>query len=184
MRIKGSALLSRKEIVIRRFGPSAWTELVADMAKAHSTFQSPIVAASQIPVDEFLAFHDELVRRFFPDDDRIYHRLGEESAEWALTKGPYKKFLARKDVAGFVAAIPSLSGAYWTEAGTSYRASMQGDAVDFEVTGLATWHPYFEYFVAAYNKRALELVSGKSVEMVQIKGGSGSEYRYLFRIDA
>jgi hypothetical protein len=181
LKIKGSALLARREIVVHRFGDRAWANLIADMAGECPSFRSPIVAASQVPVDEFLAFHDELVRRFFSGDPGTYHDLGDQSAEWALTKGPYKNFLARKDVPGYVEAIPSLSSAYWTDAPTSYRATLQGDTVEFEVSGLPLWHPYFEYFVVAYNKRALELVSGKRVEMSRVRGGSGASYFYRFR---
>jgi hypothetical protein len=180
VKIKGSALLARKEIVTRRFGVEAWTRLVQDMAVRHPCFRSPVVASSLLPVGEFLEFHDELVERFFKGDANVYFQLGEQSAQWALTKGPYKRFLARKDLDGFVASIPNLSNAYWDEATTSYRATIDGDVVEFEVSGLPEWHPYFEYLVVGYIKAALELLCGP-IDMEQLKGGSGTEYHYRFR---
>jgi hypothetical protein len=182
MKIKGSSLLARKESVTRRFGTDAWTGLVADMAAVHPCFRSPLRTMSLIPVREFLAFHDELVRRFFPNDDQIYMRLGEESAKWALTEGPYKRFMARKDIASFVASIPNLSNAYWTETTCIYKAVLEDDVVDLKVSGLPEWHPYFEYILVGYVKGALELLCATRVAVECLQGGSGTEYHYRFRL--
>jgi hypothetical protein len=182
VKVKGSAVLARKDIVTRRFGADAWAKLVDDMAGRAASFQSPIVASSRIPVGEFLAFHDELVRRFFHGNTKVYQELGAESAEWALTKGPYKKYLVGKDLPGFVQAIPNLSAAYWEEAQTRYHATLDGNVVELEVSGLPMWHPYFEYLVAGYIKRALELLCGGSVRSERLKGGAGTEYHYRFAV--
>ena len=182
MKIKGSALLARREIVTRQFGAAAWKQLVGDMAKVHAFFQSPLVASSLVPVREFLAFHDELVKRFFQGDSQIYFRLGAQSAVWALTKGPYKQFLARKDVEAFVAAIPHLSNAYWEDTTASYHATIEHDVVELRISGLPMWHPYFEYLVVGYISTALELLCGKPVERERLKGGSGAEFCYRLRV--
>ena len=182
VKIKGSALLARKEIVTSKFGPRAWADLVSHMAAAYPYFNSPLVAASLVPVREFLAFHDELLRRFYDGDSHVYFRLGEESAEWALTRGPYKKFMNRKDIASFVASVPYLSSAYWEDATTTYRANLDGDVVTLEVAGLPWWHPYFEYLVVGYIKHALELLCGKKVALERLKGGAGTEYVYEFHV--
>jgi hypothetical protein len=182
VKIKGSALLARREIVTRRFGADAWARLVADMAAVYPYFHSHLMASSLVPVPEFLAFHDELLRRFYPDDDGIYFRLGEESAAWALTEGPYKNFMARKDVASFVGSAANLSNAYWAEAACVYTAVLEGDVVDFQVAGIPYWHPYFEYLVAGYVKGALEMLCGNRVTAECVKGGSGTEYHYRFHL--
>ena len=183
VRVKGSALLARREVITRQFGAEAWAKLVQDMAHVLPAFRSPVVAASLIPLREFLAFQDELVRRFFHGDDQAYFRLGEESARWALTEGPYKKFMARKDVAAFVQSIPSLSNAYWESAGaTTYAAAIEGDAVHLRVTGLPVWHPYLEFLVVGYIGAALEMLCGTHVPKKCLKGGSGTEYHYAFTI--
>lgn len=182
MKIKGSALLARKEIVMRRFGAEAWAQLVADMAATYPYFRAPLVASSLVPVREFLAFHDQMVARFFSGEGNVYFRLGEESAKWALTKGPYRRFLARKDVGEFVESIPNLSSAYWESPATTYRASLAGKVVTLEVTGLPEWHPYFEDLVVGYIKSALELVTTAPVHAERVRGGGGTDYEYRFHV--
>jgi hypothetical protein len=182
VKIKGSALLARKEFVTRRFGADAWTRLVADVAVVYPVFHSPVRSMTLIPVPGFLAFHDELLRRFFPGESDVYFRLGEQSAAWAFTEGPYKRFMARKDIASFVASMPNLSNAYWAESGCTYTTTLEGDVVDFKVAGLPEWHPYFEYVVVGYFKRALEMLSGARVVAECVQGGSGTAYHYRFHI--
>jgi hypothetical protein len=183
VKIKGSALLARKEIITRRFGVAAWQSLLSDMAREHACFRTPVVAASLLPVREFLEFHDELLRRFYRGEPRAYFELGEESARWALVEGPYRKFLARKDVEAFVASIPNLSNAYWERSGVSYAAALDGGVVELRVAGLPLWHPYFEYLVVGYIRTALELLQGKPVESERIIGGSGEAYTYRFHLE-
>ena len=182
MKIKGSALLARKEFVTRRFGADAWTRLVADMALVYPFFHSPVRTMSLIPVPDFLAFHDELLRRFFPGESDAYFRLGEQSAAWAFTEGPYKRFMARKDIASFVASMPNLSNAYWAESGCTYNATLEGAVTDFKVAGLPEWHPYFEYVVVGYIKGALEMLCEAPVVAECVEGGSGTGYHYRFHI--
>ena len=184
MRIKGSALLARKEIVTRRFGADAWSRIAQDMAARYPTFSAPLMASSLIPVNEFLAFHDEIMRRFYSGSSDEYFALGEESAEWALTKGPYRRFLDRKDVASFVDSIPRLSSAYWDDPSTSYRATLDNETVELFVDGLPVWHPYFEYLVVGYIRRALKILCGDPVRTERVTGGSGTAYHYRFRLPA
>jgi hypothetical protein len=182
VKVKGSAVLARKDIITRRFGADAWSKLVDDLRGRLPSFRSPIVASSLVPVHEFLAFHDELLRRFFNGQTKVYLELGAESAEWALTKGPYRRFLAGKDLSGFVQAIPNLSGAYWEDAHTWYRSTLDHNVVELEVGGLPMWHPYFEYLVVGYIKHALELLSGGPVKSEQVRGGKGTGYQYRFSV--
>ncbi len=182
VKIKGSSLLARKDLVTRQFGAPAWLDLIDGLALKYPYFASPVVASSLVPMREFLAFHDELVNRFFGGKDDIYFRLGEESANWAFTSGPYRKFFARKDVGAFVDSIPRLSGAYWESSATSYRATLDRDVVDLFVSGLPTWHPYFEYVVVGYIKASLARLCGGEIATERVVGGKGSEYHYRFRL--
>ena len=90
MKVSGTTILTRKTLVSRRFGSEAWRGLFRDMALSHPWFRQPITASSLVPLPEFLTFHDELVRRFYPDRKDALFELGAESARWALVDGPPK----------------------------------------------------------------------------------------------
>lgn len=181
MRVKGTALLSRKQIVVRKFGDGAWQRLTQDMAQSHPFFASPVVASSLIPLSAFLAFHDELIRRFYRGNQKAYFELGEDSARWALTEGPYKAFVASGDVARFVESFPRLWDTYLLETTSWCKVELDGDVVELQAFELPQWHPYFEYFIAGYLHGALELLCGETVTMTALAGG-GKQYHYRFRM--
>jgi len=90
--------LARKHIVTKQFGEGAWAELFKDVATRFPYFAQPLLATSIIPLPEFISFHDELVRRFYAGRPESYFFLGEQSARWAVTEGPYKSFIDDKDL--------------------------------------------------------------------------------------
>jgi hypothetical protein len=179
MKIKGVALLSRKNVVIKDFGERAWEELWQDMAARYECFRRPVLATSAIPIDEFLVLHDELVRRLYKDMKNAYATLGEQSARWAVTEGPYKGFVTDRDFAGFADFFPRTWGTYFLET-TSYCTShLRADnVIDFRAFDLPKWHPYFEYFIVGYFKGALELICANPILTRQVQGGSGTSYHH------
>ena len=100
MRVRGLTILTRKVIVTRRFGADAWLMLYRDVAGVHRSFRSLITPETLVPLTDYLTFHDELVRRFYKDDDTSHFALGRESARWALVDGPCKSFLSRRTCGG------------------------------------------------------------------------------------
>jgi DNA-binding CsgD family transcriptional regulator len=176
----GISVLTRKRIVVRRFGTDAWKRFYGDVAGAHSCFRSFITADSFVPLPAYLAFHDELMRRFFKEDERSYLEMGRESSRWALTEGPLKAFLEGRDLKGFVASLPNLHKLYFAGATTWSEAFLTSTGVDFKVFGLPQWHPYFEYFIVGYIAEALEMFCANPIRTVRLHGGTGSEYHYLF----
>jgi hypothetical protein len=183
MKVKGVALLARKNVVIREFGERAWEELWQDMADRYPCFRRPVLATSAVPVDEFLALHDELVRRFYKDVKNAYGTLGEQSARWAVTEGPYKSFVADKDFAGFAEFFPRTWGTYFLETTSRCTTHLRDDSVvDFRAVDLPKWHPYFEYFIVGYFKGALELICANPILTRQLQGGSGTSYHYEIRL--
>lgn len=181
MRVKGTAWLSRKQIVLRKFGEPAWERLVQDMAKMFPFFSAPVVATSLLPLPEFLAFHDELIRRFYGSNQKSYFQLGEDSARWALTEGPYKAFIASRDVAKFVEAFPRLWDTYLVETTSWCKIDLDGDVIELQAFDLPQWHPYFEYFIVGYVHAALELICEERVGVVAVVGG-GKHYHYRLRL--
>jgi|HubBroStandDraft_2_1064218.scaffolds.fasta_scaffold641377_1 hypothetical protein len=183
MRIKGTALLARKKFIENAFGEGAWRKLIEDLRGEYPSLGEPLTAATLYRVGDFLAMHDEIVRRFYGGDEGIYVKLGEQSAEWALTQGPYKSFMMRKDVKSFVDSFPSLWSAYFHETESTGTVTLTGNSIVLEARNLPVWHPYFEYLVAGYLKKGLELLGAK-VTMRQIEGGPNAEkgFKYEFEL--
>jgi DNA-binding CsgD family transcriptional regulator len=176
----GISVLARKRIVVRRFGADAWTRFYGDIAATHPEFRSFISADSFVPLPAYLAFHDELMRRFFKEDEVSYLEIGRESSRWALTEGPLKAFLEGRDLPGFVASLPRLHKLYFDGAATWSEASLGESSVDFKVFDLPHWHPYFEHFIVGYIAEALEQFCANPIRAVRLSSGFGNHYNYLF----
>jgi DNA-binding CsgD family transcriptional regulator len=90
MQVRGIVLQTRKALVTRRFGAEAWAGLYRDVATAHPRLRAPVGQSSLLPLPTYLAFHDELMRRFFHDDESHF-LLGAESARWMMKDGPRRR---------------------------------------------------------------------------------------------
>lgn len=183
MRVHGAALLARKHIVIKRFGERKWSELFGDMATRFSYFTRPVIASSDVPLPEFISFHDELVRRFFSGDAQAYSVLGGESARWAVTEGPYRTFIAGKDFEGLSRTFPETWKMYFADTSSYCTTLVRDNSVEFEVFNLPIWHPYFEYFVVGYFKGLLDMICANPIYISRLSGG-GKQYRYRFSTSA
>jgi DNA-binding CsgD family transcriptional regulator len=179
MKIRGLTVLTRKVIVTRQFGAEAWLHLYRDVAGARRCFRSLITPETLIPLPDYLAFHDELVRRFYADDDVSHFALGRESARWALIDGPCKTFLDHKDLRGFVGTFPRFWKTYFSETSSHSEASLNGDSVEFKTFDLPQWHPYFEHFVMGYMTEVLEMFCANPIGATRLRGGGGRGYHYL-----
>jgi len=99
MRVNSNALLARKMVVTRTFGAEAWNQIFRRLARVHPCLRSPLTASSQVPLVEFLAFHNELMDRLYGGDaNSTYFELGEQSANWAFVDGPCKKFIEDREI--------------------------------------------------------------------------------------
>lgn len=156
MNVKGTALIARRQIVVAEFGEEAWESFFAKLAHADPTLDG-VLPITSIPVANFLAFSNALVDEFYRGDQKVHWRFGEESAEWALTEGPYAHFRVSRDVRAFLRATPMLWKAYYSEG--SFEASMdpEGKYVQAHIE-CPIRHLHFEYSVMGFTSRALELV--------------------------
>jgi DNA-binding CsgD family transcriptional regulator len=179
MRVNSNALLARKMIVTRKFGADAWNQIFRRLARVHPCLRAPLTASSQVPLPEFLAFHDELVDRLYSGDARsTYFELGEQSAGWAFVDGPCKSFIEEREIGQVAQSFPLIWRAYYTETASTCDAKVTSDGVEFNVRGLPEWHPYFEYLFTGFMKGAMELVCANPVEATRLRGGAG-EFTYL-----
>jgi DNA-binding CsgD family transcriptional regulator len=149
------------------------------MARGHRCFRSLVTAETRVSLPAFLAFHDELMRRFFKEDDAAYMQLGRDASRWAVQEGPLGRLLEGNDFAAVVASLPRFHAAYFTEAATWSEASVTNDGVEFKVHELPAWHPYFEHFIVGYIAEILELYCANPVQASRLGGGGGTQYHYL-----
>jgi len=181
VKVRGISILARKAIITRRFGMEAWKSLYGDVARAHHCFQSFITAESVVPLTAYLAFHDELMRRFFKLDEASYTEIGHEASRWALTEGPLKAFLERQDFTRFVPSLARFHRLYFDDTGSWSEASLTKEGVDFKVFDLPEWHPYLEHFIVGYIAEVIEMFCANPISAVRLSGGAGRTYHYSFR---
>nr|ALD83709.1 LuxR family transcriptional regulator [Sorangium cellulosum] len=183
MKVSGTTILTRKTLVSRRFGSEAWRGLFRDVALANPWFRRPITASSLVPLPEFLAFHDELVRRFYPDGKDALFELGAESARWALVDGPLNRFVQDAEISSLVATVQNLWYRYFAETDSRSEAILSDAGVEFRVRDLPAWHPYLEHFVIGYTKEVLELYCANPIWTHRLTEGRGTAYGYLLTTD-
>jgi DNA-binding CsgD family transcriptional regulator len=183
MKVSGTSILTRKTLVTREFGTEAWHGFFRDLAIAHPSFRRPLTARSLVPLPDFLAFHDELVHRFYPQGQDALFGLGVESARWALVDGPLKDFVRDPELPSLVESFPKLWHRYFIETDSASSASLTDAGIEFKVRDLPAWHPYFEHFVIGYMKEMLELYCANPVQAHRLSSGRGRGYGYLLATD-
>lgn len=183
MQVSGTTILTRKTLVTRKFGSDAWQGFFRDMALSHPCFRRPITAQSRIPLEDFLAFHDELVGRFYPNGRDDLFVLGAESARWALIDGPLKDFVRDPGIDTVVESFPRLWQRYFAETESRSEARLVEAGVEFRVHNLPAWHPYFEHFVIGYMREMLEIYCANSIWTRRLSQGIGRDYSYLLAMD-
>lgn len=181
MKVRGITVLTRKNIVIRRFGTEAWLHLYRDVAASHPCFRSLVTPDSLVPLSAYLTLHDELIRRMYRDNAASNVELGRESARWALSEGPCKSALERRDLGGFVGSFPKLWSVYFADTSSRSEAGVTTDAVEFKVYDLPQWHPYLEHFIMGFNAEILESFCANPIGIARLRGGGGKNYHYLLQ---
>ena len=179
MLIKGTAFLSKKHQIVRMKGEAAWNQFMQQLAGKDAFFDQTILATTLIPYRTFLWFQDQMLAWFFDGEIDAYWMIGARSADWALKEGPYKSYLANRDIAGFVARFPNLWSTYFTV--SEAKTSMTGNLIEVRAFGLPVWHPYFEYLVMGYFKRGLELL-GATVEEQRVSPARALDFHYRFTL--
>jgi DNA-binding CsgD family transcriptional regulator len=183
MMVSGTSILTRKTLVTRKFGAESWHGFFRDLAVGHPGFRRPITARGLVPLPDFLAFHDELVRRFYPQGEEALFELGVESARWALVDGPLKDFVRDPELPSLVESFPKLWHRYFIETDSASSALLTDAGIEFKVRDLPAWHPYFDHFVIGYMKEMLELYCANPVQAHRLSAGHGTGYGYLLATD-
>lgn len=182
MDVKGTAFLARKVMLIEEIGEDVYQRFLAEIAEREPIFGQGIVATTLIPIRSFIAFNEAIVDRFFNGDPNAYFRFGEKSAEHALLIGPYKRIRETSSIAAFVESARFIYQGYYT-AGRA-EGSIEGDEAELKIHGIPSdcRHLYFEYVIASYVRRGIELTGLRSTTMTRVLGFSRGDdeihYRY------
>ena len=183
MKVKGTAFIARKSMLVPEIGEARWDALVAEVSEKEPAFRRPILASTVLPIEGFLRLQDEIVRQIYGGDEKSYFDFGEKSAQWSLTQGPYKHLVKSKSYEQFARLARGIYANYFTEGEAT--SEVIDNLVRLRIHGVPKQHhhAYFEYAICGYFKRGLELVSGKPVVMKAIRGFTrgDSDVFYEFR---
>jgi len=182
MQVKGTAFLAREKAIIAAFGAERWKTFLDAVAETEPFFKRHVSALTWIPIEPFLLLHDRLLAEFFQGDQKAFWTMGEKSAEWALTEGPYAIYVRNRNIEAFVReTLSSIWPAYYSKG--KLLGAIDGKCIDVRIQELPVVHPYFELLVMGYSQRAFELVGGK-VESQKVKSARnpGDEIHYRFRV--
>lgn len=180
MKVKGNAWLARCEVMEKSFGAEAWQAFLKEQLPLHAFLRTPVMPISRIEVDDFLALHDKLVRRFYAGDEQAFWRFGESSAEWALQhqlRGLFSVGEARR----FLGFAPQIYKNYFD--GGELVVEQQPSHVDLVIRGVSKPHVYFEYSIIGFAYGGIRVLQ-VDVKPECIKGFSrgDDEVRYRFAV--
>lgn len=168
MNVRGVAFLARKALLVREHGEPTWRDFLSDYARRDPFFAEPVTAVTSIPAEKFLAFNDALVARFQGGDVQAYWRLGEQSAEWALTEGQNKNLFQPGEYRRFLFAGSAIYSSYFDQG--AYKTTTGAGYTDVTIRDVPIHHAYFELSVMGYLKRGLELLGAKGVRYERLSG--------------
>lgn len=184
MQVKGTAFITRKNQIINSFGKDKWEQFFNELKNKDGYFNTEPAPVSLIPIKSFLFLNEEMIKTFYGNDQNMYWVMGEHSATWALTEGPYKVFMTSKNLNSFIEqTMPMVWSTYYTE-GKMYGV-IQEKSIIVKIKGIATPHIYFEYTTMSFVKKALELFGLKNVRHDVVSGyDSGQEeIHYVFHFE-
>jgi hypothetical protein len=181
MKVRATALLARKAMLVRQFGEERVARFFDEFAEKEPLFKGAVLLpVSQTPADAFLRLNDALLATFYEGKVEAYWTFGKESAEWAFKEGPFKALFSTRDYLRFVEMTPAIWKTYFDEG----RLEVTHDAAQarVKILDVPIPHLYFEYSVLGFFGRGLELTGATQVRGERIKGFSSGErevdYRY------
>jgi hypothetical protein len=181
MHVRGVAYLAREGLMQQEFGAERWSTLIDSLKPRLPFLGAKVLPVSRIPVGEFLALNDAIVRTFYKGNDEIYWRFGEQSGEYALTnqlKGLFQKNEARK----FLQFTPQIWKSYFD--GGELTCELAPQHIDIRIVGVPVKHVYFEYSVIGFARGGLALLGAPKPTPSRLKGFSAGDNEVLYRFAA
>ncbi|MGE5473097.1 MAG: hypothetical protein ACM3UU_02620 [Ignavibacteriales bacterium] len=169
MQVKGTAFISRRDETIKKFGQDAWDKFIEDVSKKIPFFSNSILTTTLIPLSDFLKLQDEFLKTFHNGNEKAFWEMGEASAQFSLTEGPYKPYLSSGNINEFITSkLPLVFKAYYVDCG-KFEATIEGNKCTLKGVEIPVPHIYFEYTVVGYFKRATELIGAKLSQLKKVK---------------
>ena len=164
MNVKGTVFVTGKNAISTVFGVDRWNSFNARLAEKDKYFNNMIMSVTQIPVDKFTLFLNELIKEFFNNDNRNYLTFGKVAAKFALSPGGhYYSYLLSNDLKYVVeTVVPKLWSTYFDEGILTTR--MENNIVHMKISGVSAKHIYFEYLIAGYVQKGIKMFGRKAVE--------------------
>lgn len=184
MNVKGAAFLAREALMIASKGAPTWRDYMEGYAEQEPFFRHRITDRTLIPAEVFLAFNDDLVRRFFGGDTRAYWTFGERSAQFALAQGLLKGLFRPGDLAVWLEYTPQLWEAYY-DAGKVEVRMISDTLADMLITDVPIPHVYFEYTACGFAEGGLKQVGARNPSPERLRGFScgDPDVQYRFRLE-
>jgi hypothetical protein len=181
MHVRGVAFLARQELLRQEVGAERWSAYLTGMRPRLQFLASPVLPVTRIPIDEFLALNEDIVRTFYQGDQSVWWRFGEQSGEWALQKqlkGLFEAGEARK----FLQFTPKIWASYYD--GGQLTAEAGDGTVDVRIFDLPVQHLYFEASVIGFAKGGLKVLGFPDASPQRLKGFTQGDDEVLYRYPA
>jgi len=183
MNVKGIAFLQIKDLLIYKFGEERWNNFYEIFKESHRPFNQAILAITIIPVEEYIAFLDTMIKEFYNGDEKIYWILGKLAAKFTLKKGGiFHAFVRHKrEPKDFIIKIlHRVWNMFFDEGSVKYE--VEGNIAHLHIFDVPLYHVFFEYSTMGYVQKALEIMGVFVKETIKEKG-SAKETHYKFVLD-
>jgi hypothetical protein len=178
MHVKGNAWLARNEAMEKSVGKEKWAAFLERQKPTIPFLATQVLPISKLPVKDFLAVHDALVKEFFQGDPKAYWRFGESSAEWALTH-QLRDLFKEKEARRFLQFSPTIYKGYFD--GGELVTELAPAHVDLVIRGVEPKHVYFEYSIIGFAAGGLRVLKAPvTPECVKGFSKGDDEVRYRF----
>lgn len=181
MNAKGTVYVTGKTTIAAAFGNDRWSTFNDRLARKDNYFNNVIMSITQIPIDKFTFFLDELIKEYFNNDKKQFLMFGKVAAKFALSPGGhYNAYLLSKDLKYVVeTVIPKLWTTYFDEG--ILTARLDDNIIHLKITGIPFQHISFEYLIAGYVQQGIKMFGKKYVETCVrgfSKGDNDIYYQY------
>ena len=165
-RVKGGAIQSRLEFVRERGGEAAVQRVLARLSEEDRKAVAQVLTGSWFPF-ELNARLDEAVAAEFNIGERIFHLMGEKSADHNL-QGAHKVFVTERDPHGLLKRSAQIYQTYYDNGRRDYERVSDHKAV-LRTSESTAFSRHDCMTVVGWHKKAIEMCAGKNVRVRETK---------------